>query len=456
MKSIRTALTISLIVPLTIVALFFSLETYYSARKISNELNDRTLLAASLTILEHVISSNGSLLADSTLVTLTESLGDRFFYHVRGPNGAFVTGYSQYPVAPSSVDVTENTPYFYDGVHRHADVRVVRLVRDLTDRELNGPTTITTWQHTTQRQALVLSLVTRSVVRLLLLTLVAGAIVWFAVKSGLRPLTRLQQSIDNRSNSTLNPIMQSVPMELKGIVESMNNLLHRVARSKKNRERFIGDAAHQLRNPIAAIKVQAQASLESDNKNEMQAGLGQIIEVSDNSANMVNKMLSSISANALDAEHYTQFDLNQLVKTKASELAPLAFDKAQEFTSTVMDKPLVCLGNEILLGEAVSNLIHNAIQHNAAETSITVSLHVNETQQLIEFAVEDEGNNFPNEEFDELTQPFRTGGTDPGSTGLGLSITKDIARMHQGLLVTAKTEGGKIVVIQLPLNMLSN
>ena len=61
--------------------------------------------------------------------------------------------------------------------------------------------------------------------------------------------------------------MQTVPSELKGIVESMNNLLYRVARSKKNRERFIGDAAHQLRNPIAAIKVQAQASLESGNKN---------------------------------------------------------------------------------------------------------------------------------------------------------------------------------------------
>jgi len=451
-KSIRNRLTLSLILPLALVALLFSIETYYSAKKVSNELNDRTLLAASLTILEHVISSNGSLLAEKALDTLKETLGDRFFYYVRGPSGAFVTGYSQYPIPPNSEELLENVPVFFDATHRGIDVRVVHLQRDLADRELSGITSITTWQHLDQRQSLVFSLFLHSLARLLLLTLVAGAIVWFAVKSGMKPLARLQQSIDNRSNTALNPIKQRVPTELQGIVRSMNNLLERVARSKRNRERFIGDAAHQLRNPFAAIKVQAQAALETGNQSEMQSGLHQILEVSDASSNMVNKMLSGISAHALDAEHDTEFDLSELVRTRASELATLAFDKNQEFISIGLDKPLIYRGNKILLGEAIANLIHNAIQHNADNSNIEVKLQVLNKEKLIAIAVSDDGTVFSDDQFFELTQPFRTGGSDHGNSGLGLSIAKDIARMHQGNLITTPTETGKSIEIQLPLD----
>ncbi len=451
MKSIRTRLTISLIAPLALVAVLFSIETYYSARKISNKLNDRTLLVASLTILEYVVSSNGTLLADEALETLKETLGDRFFYYVRGPDGAFITGYSQYPVVPDSIELQENVPVFYDATHRGDDVRVVFLKRDLADRELSGITSIFTWQHISQRKSLVYSLFTQSLMRLLLLTLVAGAIVWFAVKSGLRPLAKLQQSIDARSNSALNPIMQTVPAELRGIVRSMNSLLERVARSKKNRERFIGDAAHQLRNPFAAITVQAQASLENGSQQEMSAGLNQILEVSNKSSDMINQMLSGISAHALDAEHDTEFNLNKLIRSRASELAPLAFDKNQEIASNGLDNTLRFRGNKVLLGEAITNLIHNAIQHNACDTTITVNLYVSEKDQLINVSVADEGAVFSEEQFSDLTQPFRTGSASHGNSGLGLSIAKDIARMHQGNLTSVAADNGKVIVIQLPL-----
>ncbi|MFK7858217.1 MAG: sensor histidine kinase [Granulosicoccus sp.] len=432
MKSIRTVLTATLILPLGMVAALMAIETFYSARKVSAELNDRTLLAASLTILEHVISSNGSLLADATLDTLTETLGDLFFYHVRGPNGAFVTGYSQYPRLTKSDSFDSKLPVFYDGLHRGEPVRVVQMRRDLTDRELNGITTITVWQRTTQRHELTLSLFTRSLLRLLLLLLLAGIIVWFAVKVGLRPLARLQKSIDNRSDFALSPIRQFVPVELKGIVESMNTLLDRVAKSKSNRERFIGDAAHQLRNPIAAIKVQAEASLESDKPTVMRASLQQILEVSDKSAIMVDKLLSGVSAYALDDSHYREFDLSCLVRERASDLAPSAFDKGHEFSIVGTTESRFYTGHETLLGEAVSNLIHNAIQHNDPYTTISISMLVPENQNVIEIAVNDRGQAFSNDEFNELTQPFRTQGKDQSGSGLGLSIAKDIARMHNG------------------------
>lgn len=436
--------------PLALVAALVAVETFFHARKVSSDLNDRTLLAASLTILEHVISSNGSLLADATLESLTESLGDQFFYHVRGPNGAFVTGYSGYP-RPTVEAPTLQRPVYYDGVHLNEAVRAVQILRDLTDRELNGITTITTWQRLSQRGELTYDLFTRSVLRLVLLSLLAGIIVWFAVKGGMRPLAKLQASIDKRSAFALSPIQQQVPVELSGIVHSMNTLLDRVARSKKNRERFIGDAAHQLRNPIAAIKIQAQSSLESDSAAEMRSGLQQILSVSDKSALMVNKMLSSARAHAMDAEQLTRFDLNDLVKEKAVELAPLAFDCAQEFSVSSSARRISVRGNRTLLGEAIGNLIHNAIQHNDTGATVSVSTQVSLTMDTAEVVVSDNGELMSDEQFLQLTQPFRTDKTDQSGSGLGLSIAKDVARMHQGELFTRSRISGKSIVLRFPL-----
>ncbi len=435
--------------PLALVAALVAIETFFHARKVSTDLNDRTLLAASLTILEHVISSNGSLLADATLESLTDSLGDQFFYHVRGPNGAFVTGYSGFP-RPIVESPTLSRPVFYDGEHLGEAVRAVQILRDLTDRELNGITTITTWQHLSQRSELTFSLFTRSVLRLVLLSLIAGTIVWFAVKVGMRPLARLQASIDKRSAFALSPIQQQVPVELSGIVRSMNTLLSRVARSKENRERFIGDAAHQLRNPIAAIKIQAQSSLESESSQEMRAGLQEILAVSDKSALMVNKMLSSARAYAMDAEQLTRFDLNELVNEKAMEMAPLAFDCEQEFSVSSLTNRIPVVGNRTLLGEAIGNLVHNAIQHNAAGATLSVSTQVSDMKDSVEVIVSDDGEAISYERFLQLTQPFRTDGADHSGSGLGLSIAKDVARMHQGELLIKSREAGKSIVLRIP------
>ena len=450
MRSIRATLTLWLMIPLALVAAVVAVETFHHARKVSSDLNDRTLLAASLTILEHVISSNGSLLADATLESLTNTLGDEFFYHVRGPDGAFVTGYSGYPRLEST-NVRVADPIFYDGEHLGQPVRAVYTLQDLTDRELNGLTRIITWQRLSQRQNLTLILFTRSFMRLVLLTLVAGFIVWFAVKAGLKPLSRLQASIDKRSDFALSPIKQSVPVELVGIVKSMNSLLARVERSKKNRERFIGDAAHQLRNPIAAITVQAQASLESNSVNEMRAGLNQVLEVSGKSTSMINKMLSGARAQAMEVEEYELFDLHELIKEKVLDLAPMAFDKSQEFSLLISDRSVPVNGNRTMLGEALVNLVHNAIQHNEAGSSVSVSTQASDVKGFIDIIVSDSGRSLSDEEFNQLTQPFRTSGVDESGTGLGLSIAKDIVRMHHGELLTRVGSEGKSIVMRIPV-----
>ncbi len=448
MKSIRLRLMLWLLFPLCGIAAIVSLETFYSARKVSNELSDKTLLAATLTILENVISSNGSLLADATLDTLTENLGDRFFYHVRGPDGAFVTGYVGYPRLPSDRVLKIGEPLFYDGVHLGETVRVAQLQRDLTNRELNGVTTITAWQRITQRSTLTLSLFTRSLFRLLLLVLAAAAIVWFAIRIGLRPLVQLQSAIDRRTPYDLTPIKRAMPQEVAGIVRSMNELFARVARSKSNRERFIGDAAHQLRNPIAAIKVQAEAALQSRTKNDMRSGLQQIIDVSNSSNHMINQMLSGATAHAMDRSQESSFDLSKLLERTVAQSAPAAFAKDQEISLDGATIPIHFTGNETLLKEAVGNLIDNAIRYNAEKARIDVQLE--QSAKSLAISVQDTGPKFSEEEFLQFTQPFFTGDTGQSGSGLGLSIAKDIAKSHGGYLKTEERQDGKAICIILP------
>lgn len=449
MRSIRTTLLVALLVPLSVVAAFVSLETFYAARKTSHDLGDKTLLAASLTILERVIATNGNLLAEETLHMLTEKLGDRFFYHVRGPAGAFVTGYSGYPRPPSDAVIIENQPLFYDGQHLDEPVRVVVIQRDFSDRELNGVTTITAWQRTTQRQALTLNLFTQSLTRLVVLVLAAGVIVWFAVRYGLRPLTSLQSAIDRRTPYDLTPIKRTMPMELSGIVTSMNELFARVARSKNNRERFIGDAAHQLRNPIAAIKLQAETALESNDPETTRSGLTQILNVSNTSGRMINKMLSGASAYALDRDQEGMFDLSETLQDVVRDAAPSAFERDQEIALEGTDEATSFHGSKTLVREAISNLVDNAIRYAPPASLVEVALRV--TDRTYEITVGDLGPPISEDRFLELSQPFVTGREDPTSSGLGLSIAKDIAKSHGGHVATRPRKKGKEIAIILPI-----
>ncbi|MEN0001770.1 MAG: sensor histidine kinase [Pseudomonadota bacterium] len=452
MNSIRTRLLIWLLVPLSAVAAIVSLETFAAAQRVSTQLHDRTLLAAMLTLSENIVASSGTLLADNTLEMLTDNLGDEFFYYVRGPQGAFVPGYSGYPPIPDNMALEDETPIFYDGVYNGLPVRVTALRQFLSGGQINGMTTIITWQEMTTRSAFTISLFTRSLLRLVLLVLAAGAIVWFAVSRGLRPMRELESAIESRSPQDLNPIKRQMPVELTGIVGAMNSLFERVRRSKQNRERFIGNAAHQLRNPVAAIKVQAQAALVSGDPKELKSALQEIVDTSDKTGRMVNQMLSNASAHGLAPESMKSFDLASVVGEVTRNAAPTALEKNQDISLDVQRDPFVYVGHETLIREAIANLVDNAVRHNGAGTKIGVRLSRDGDQAPISIEVSDNGAALDEEHFNALSQPFATGTHKEVGSGLGLSLAKDVARSHGGSLAVHAAPGtaGKIIAMQLP------
>lgn len=455
MNSIRTRLLIWLLIPLSAVAALVSLETFYSAQRLSKDLHDRTLLAAMLTLSENIVASSGSLLAENTLEMLTENLGDEFFYYVMGPRGAFVTGYSGFPRMPDGMELQDETPVFYDGEYAGRPVRVTAVRQFLSGRQLNGVTTIITWQSTSTRDELTISLFARSLLRLIAVVVAAGAIVWFAVSRGLRPINELQNAIENRSTYDLTPIKRTMPVELSGIVGSMNALFHRVGRSKQNREQFIGNAAHQLRNPVAAIKVQAQAALASGDADDLQLALDEIVKTGDDTGKMINQMLSSASAHALSKENMKSFDLAKTVVDATQAAAVAALEKGQEISLDMQVETLPYQGHEILMKEAIVNLIDNAVRHNNHDSKISVHLSLDQDKQLVNIGITDNGEPFDEEMLIALSQPFSTGEQTSSGSGLGLSLAKDVAKSHGGYLGVDESGSierakGKTISIKLP------
>ena len=441
-RSIRARLLLWLIVPLSVIAVAEAVETFLSARKIADELYDKTLLAVMFTVSENVLASNGDLLSENVLEVLTENLGDQFFYHVAGPDNVFVTGYSGYPRRPRGVELEGGEPLFYDGVYQDDPVRVVAVRLLVSERSLNGWITVTAWQNITQRQALSLELFGWSLLRLGLLVASAGLIAWFAVRVGLKPLLDLRDAVEKRSSSDLSPIRRPVPAEAQSLVQSMNALFRKLRDSIDLRERFIADAAHQLRNPIAGLKAQAEVAAGAKTEADLRLRVEGIVQSSESMSRLVSQLLTSARIHSAQTEAQDREDLDLVEATRdvARRFVPKALktDQALEFKGAAA--PILVTAQKTLVEEAIANLIDNAIVHNPPQTQVTVGVAGERDRATV--YVEDDGIGIPDGDREKMQEPFVSGATATSGSGLGLAIARDVAAQHGAAFRLGRADNG--------------
>ncbi|HIC81206.1 MAG TPA: sensor histidine kinase [Kiloniellaceae bacterium] len=442
-RSIRTRLLLWLIVPLSLIAVAAASETFLTARKTADELYDKTLLAVMLTVSENVLASDGDLLSENVLEVLTENLGDQFFYHVAGPDNVFVTGYSGYPRRPPDKALEGGVPLFYDGRYQGDPVRVVAIRQLVSERNLNGWITVTAWQRTSQREELSWRLFGHSLLRLGLLVVSAGLIAWFAVRIGLKPLLDLREAVEKRSSSDLSPIRRPVPQEAQSLVQAMNSLFDKVRASIDLRERFIADAAHQLRNPIAGLKAQAETAAGARTEADMRRRVEGIVRSSNRVSRLVNQLLTSARIHSAQAgiTGHEDIDLVETAREVTKRFVPKAVktDQALEFQAEAA--PLRVTAHRTLVEEAIANLIDNAIVHNPPATTVTVGVTAGEAGAVV--YVEDDGVGIADEDREKILEPFVSGATTTAGSGLGLTIARDVADQHRAVFRLAAPGPGK-------------
>ena len=266
-----------------------------------------------------------------------------------------------------------------------------------------------------------------------------GLVVWWAVYRGVQPIRRLGRALAERQPQALDPVLlDNAPTEMAPMVAALNSLFERIGLLLELERRFTADAAHELRTPIAAIRVQAQVAMGEANDSLRLHALQNTLEGCDRATRLVEQLLSLSRLEAVDAPAMANVDLSELARRVVAELAPKAIGKQQvlEFDGSA---PCTIPGNESLLAVLIRNLVDNAVRYSPPAARIRVAIRQQSGQ--VSLCVEDSGPGLTEADRRRLGERFfRVTGSVESGSGLGWSIVKRIAAVHQLRLDVGRSE----------------
>ncbi|MBX9833241.1 MAG: sensor histidine kinase N-terminal domain-containing protein, partial [Burkholderiaceae bacterium] len=269
----------------------------------------------------------------------------------------------------------------------------------------------------------------------------AVLLVWLALARGIQPLNQLEQRIRARNPDDLSPLDdRTVPLEVAPLVSSVNDLLQRLNDSLATQKRFLADAAHQLKTPLAGLRMQADlAQREGTSTEELKRSLQQIGRSSIRATHTVNQLLALARAEGSGVGITRQpCDLARLVIEVVRDSVPRALEKQIDlgYDGVEPGAPGVLVdGNPTLLKELVRNLVDNAINYTPSTSDkpgvVTARVLADTFGHVLLLQVEDSGPGVPEAERELVFQPFyRALGSEADGSGLGLPIVLEIARKH--------------------------
>jgi two-component system sensor histidine kinase TctE len=453
-QSLRGRLLVSLLVPLALIGFIGLLNSRHEAATISTSVSDRVLAGSALAIAERVVvTENGALDVDipyAALEMLTSTAQDNVFYRVEGPPGNFITGYADLPRIPDSGPNVVEEIEFMDGEFRGAAIRIAMLRRAGSSGLAAIPFEVTVAETTLSRGLLSDSIIVNSAIRLALLIAAAIAIALISVSLSIRPLYRLSESIAQRSPSELGRIEDQVPTEVRGLVDTINNFMDRLGTSLDALRHFTGNASHQLRTPLAIIRTQLalarRATTDLQAKTALDDGDEAVVHAERVIAQLM--LLARVDEAVSQTREAHRVDLTLVARELVADLIPLAssvdIDLGYEGDSTVH-----VLGDEILLGEMLRNLVDNALKYAGKGASVTVS--VQEINGMARLCVEDTGAGITERLQGDIRKRFLRGRTSGQGSGLGLAIVDEIAALFGGTLTVANAKQGKGLVATITL-----
>ncbi len=270
--------------------------------------------------------------------------------------------------------------------------------------------------------------------------------VWWAVYRGVAPMRRLGRSLAERQALALQPVtLDGAPSEMAPMVDALNGLFERIGTLMESERRFTADAAHELRTPIAAIRMQAQVALGETDEALRRHALQGTLDGCDRATRLVEQLLTLSRLEADAMPDMAAVDLRALTQQVVGEAAPKAFGKNQtlEFEGA---EPCSIPGNETLLAVLVRNLVDNAVRYSPPSAKIKVT--VQRRGGRVVMSVQDSGPGLAEVDRERLGERFfRVPGSPESGSGLGWSIVRRIAAVHRlALQVESSAELGGLAV----------
>lgn len=418
--------------------------TYLIAKSIANEPFDRSLEDRVTVLAQQVKEVNGEVSAKlpfSARDILRADDVDNVYFQISGPQHEMIAGDSDMPLPDDDEPPVPWAVVLRDAQMRNADVRIAYTYVNLQASRTTGlkpeDTRYALVQvgETLEKRRLLANQIIKGVILPEFIILpIAIALLWFALSRGLSPLTSLQENIRSRRPDDLSPIdSRAVPEEISPLVRSLNEMLARLSQSIQSQKRFIADAAHQMKTPLAGMRMQSELALRQDSRAEIQRSLEQLAKSSASATRLVNQLLALARAenDSPQSTPLQRIDWIALARDTVGEWFNVAQAREIDLGFEAGEGPISVLGNATMLREMMNNLIDNALRYTQRRGSVTVRVRRDAMRRLAILEVEDNGPGIPPAEREQVFDRFyRILGSDVEGSGLGLAIVREIAQRH--------------------------
>ncbi len=433
--SLRNYLMQRLLISLYLLWIVSTVVGYFATINYANQPYDLVLLQRANEVATELKLGSGHerldvvpILPDGTELGMPDSV----VYTVTDSEGRKLAGNGN-TLRPLSYRRDRTGPLFSNGERDGEKTRMVSLVFPSD----NGVFQLHVSETTRLRQALIRGILANIVIPQLLLTLIALGVVWYGLKQGLRPLERLRRDVVNRRRDDLSELDGSkAPTEVRPLIDAVNDLLARLKQVMAAQQRFVADAAHQLRTPFAGLKTQSELALRSDEPERKQHALQHILTSTRHGIRLVNQLLvlARNEPGGQSADSFVPLDINQLAQECTVNWVQMALEKNIDLGYEGAPAGMIVQGDPASLMEMLNNLIDNAIRYTPNGGHITVS--VSKSPQGTELHVEDNGPGIDPQHRERVFERFyRILGTGQSGSGLGLSIVAEVAKRHGAELV---------------------
>lgn len=459
--SLRRYLFLGILLPIGLFILVDTVSVYRQALDAVNTAYDRTLLASAKSIGEHIDAEGEgdaaklrAIVPYAALEAFEADNRSRMVYRISNMKGELIDGFNALPAWRGRLP--DHGPYaalvdFYDDSYQGDPVRVAVLLQPVAMGRARAMAVVQVAETLELRRTLARQILIDTLWRQAALVSVIALVVIVVVQRATRPVRRLSAQLQARPDDDLTPLQApDAPRELIPLIEATNSLMARLQHLLEHQKRFVRDASHQLRTPLAVLKVQVQSALRGDV--EPQQALHEISDTVERATVLANQMLSLAKvAQLVQQPADLAIDWAQVLREVALDLSPLI--AARDIDFEISTAPSSLRTHDWMLRELSRNLLHNAIRYTPVNGTLRVRLVCD--SRCAALVISDSGPGISSELRERLFQPFSAGETRSGS-GLGLAICLEIVQALGGSISLDNREAqGRIMgldaTVRLPL-----
>lgn len=446
--SLRRYLSLHLLTLICIVLVISGLFSYVQAISFSNESYDHALLENLRGISQKVKLEGGRIAVELTpeaIDMFRSDTRDHIYYQVRSKDQRILSGDAVMP-EPPMLDWRlvpakgEAPPLYYNAIIKGEQVRVAAIPMALSP-DL-PPLVVQSGETRNKRDSMAGDIVLAVVIPQLALIVLS----WYAIQRGvgysLAPLERMAHAMGVRQRDDLTPLpVDQVPEETRPLILAFNRILGRLSEATEAQRRFIADAAHQLRTPLAALRITLERALREPDQQMRENLMNQLVMAIERTTRLSSQLLllSRAEPGAVRPPHII-LDMRSLAFEIGSQWVPKALQLGKDLGFAGPEYPVYVRGDPMMLGDLINNLVDNALNYGG--TQITLRIDQDERKRTV-LSIEDNGIGIPASQREHIFERFhRLPGSKGEGSGLGLAIVREIAQGHGAELDLDEPSGG--------------